>query len=305
VIVLGGGPAGENAAQHAIKGSERTAVIVEDALLGGECSYWACIPSKAVLRPVEVLDCARALPGVAGALTGSLDVDAVLARRDDFTHHHDDGGQVEWARQAGIDVVRGRGRLAGEKKAEVTASDGSDRALRARQAVVVATGSTASVPPVPGLREARPWTSRDVTNLREVPRRVAVIGGGVVAGESATWLWGLGAREITLIQRSSSLLAGLEPFSVASSPTGSRASGSGCCSTPRCSPSGARRRRTPVSGGSMAAQPRFPPADRRSRSMRSSWLPGAPPPPLTSGWTGSGWTWAARTASSLPTTTCR
>lgn len=212
VVVIGGGPPGENTAQYAIRGSDRTAAIVEAELLGGECSYWACMPSKALLRPVDVMATARALPGVAEAITGQLNVDAVLARRDKFTHGRDDSSQVDWAEGAGIDLVRGRGRLAGEKTVEVLAPDGSSRTLRARHAVVIATGTTASVPPVSGLREARPWISRDVTNLQEVPRRVAVIGGGVVACESATWLKGLGAEEVTLIEPSPSLLAKQEPF---------------------------------------------------------------------------------------------
>ena len=181
VVVIGGGPAGENAARYAIKDSQRTAVIVEAELLGGECSYWACVPSKALLRPVSVLDTGRALPGVAGTLRGGVDVVAVLARRDSLINHRDDSGQVEWVRGAGIDVVRGWGRLAGEKRVEVDARDGPSRIVHARQAVVIATGSKAAIPPVDGLHEARPWTSRDVTNLQDVPRRVAVIGGGVVA----------------------------------------------------------------------------------------------------------------------------
>ena len=212
VIVLGGGAAGENAAQYAIQGSPRTAVIVEPELVGGECSYWACMPSKALLRPVELLDAARAVPGVAQALSGSLDLEAILGRRDRFTHDHDDSRQVEWANGAGIEVVRGRGRLAGERTVEVTADDGAVRMLKARHAVVIATGTTAAIPPVEGLSEARPWTSRDVTNLREVPRRVAVIGGGVVGSESTTWLHGLGAEEVTIVEPESSLLASLEPF---------------------------------------------------------------------------------------------
>ncbi|MBV9941921.1 MAG: NAD(P)/FAD-dependent oxidoreductase, partial [Solirubrobacterales bacterium] len=212
VIVIGGGPAGENVAHYAIKDSDRTAVIVEAELLGGECSYWACMPSKALLRPVEVMASGRALPGVSARLSGSLDVDAVLGRRDSFTHKHDDSGQVEWARGEGIDVVRGRGRLAGERTVEVGAADGRARTLHAREAVVIATGTTPSIPPVDGLAEARPWTSRDVTNLTEVPGRVAMIGGGVVACEATTWLQGLGAREITMIEPEAALLAHLEPF---------------------------------------------------------------------------------------------
>jgi dihydrolipoamide dehydrogenase len=212
VVVIGGGPAGENAAAYAIKGSERTAVIVEAELLGGECSYWACVPSKALLRPVELLDEGRAVPGVASVVASSVDVGAALGRRDEFVHHHNDSGQVEWARAVGVDVVRGRGRLVGPKAVEVTAADGSISVLSAREAVVIATGSRAAIPLVRGLGEARPWTSRDVTNLREVPDRVVVVGGGVVACEATTWLNGLGAKEVTIIERGPGLLARQEPF---------------------------------------------------------------------------------------------
>lgn len=212
VVVIGGGPAGENAAQYAVQGSERTAVIVEAELLGGECSYWACTPSKAMLHPVDLFDQSRSMPAVAHALSGPIDVTATLARRDRFTHDHHDLTQVEWANRFGIDLVRGRGRLAGERTVEVTASDGTARRLAARHAVVVATGTTATIPPIHGLPEAKPWTSRDVTNLREVPRRVAVIGGGAVGCEATTWLRGLGAMEVTIVEPGSSLLAHLEPF---------------------------------------------------------------------------------------------
>ncbi|GAC1384925.1 MAG: NAD(P)/FAD-dependent oxidoreductase [Acidimicrobiales bacterium] len=212
VVVIGGGPPGENVAQYAIAGSDRTAVIVEAELVGGECSYWACMPSKALLRPVEVLAAARALPGVREMVTGTLDLNSVLSRRDDFTSHLDDSSQVKWAKSVGIDVVRGWGRLVGDRRVEVTTADGTTRTLHARHAVVIATGTTAAVPPVPGLREARPWTSRDVTNLHEIPRRVAVVGGGVVACESVTWLKGLGAEEVTVIEPGPRLLAKQEPF---------------------------------------------------------------------------------------------
>jgi pyruvate/2-oxoglutarate dehydrogenase complex dihydrolipoamide dehydrogenase (E3) component len=209
VVVIGGGPPGENVAQYAISGSDRTAVIVEAERVGGECSYWACMPSKALLRPAEVLAAGRAVPGV--PVGDRLDVDAVLARRDAIVHGLDDSSQVEWARGAGIDVVRGRGRLVGERAVDVTGPGGAVRTLRARNAVVLATGSTAVVPDVPGLAQARPWTSRDVTNLHEVPPRIAVIGGGVVACEAAVWLRALGA-EVTLLVAGKTLLARLEPF---------------------------------------------------------------------------------------------
>ncbi len=207
VIVIGGGAVGENAASYAIAGSDRTAVIVEHELLGGECSYWACMPSKALLRPSEVLETARNMPGVAG-LVGekTLDIDAVLARRESFTNGLDDSSQVKWAESAGISVIRSHGRVSGVKTVEV---DG--RTLTARHAVVIATGTTASIPDTPGLRDALPWTSRDATNIHEIPRRAAIIGGGVVACESATWLLSFGC-EVTMIVRGSALLAQGEPF---------------------------------------------------------------------------------------------
>ncbi|MCB8908608.1 dihydrolipoyl dehydrogenase family protein [Rhodococcus rhodochrous] len=212
VIVLGAGPAGENAAQYAIAGSDRTAVLVEHELVGGECSYWACMPSKALLRPTQVLATARNMPGVADKISAhGVEVPAVLARRDSFTHNRDDSSQVDWAEGAGIDVVRGHGRLAGERTVTVTGSDG-ERRLQARHAVVLATGTVPSIPDLPGLRDALPWTSRDATNLLEVPRRVLVVGGGVVACETATWLRQLGAEELTLAVRGDRLLPRVEPF---------------------------------------------------------------------------------------------
>ena len=212
VLVIGGGPPGENAAQYAIQGSSRTAAIIEHELVGGECSYWACMPSKTLLRPWEVLDSARHLPGVQSIVGDhSLDVAAMLKRRDEVVHNLDDSSQVDWATSAGIDVVRGTGRLAGDKTVEVTAKDGSVRTLRAREAVVLGTGTTAAIPPIPGLREAFPWTSRDATNLHELPRRIAVIGGGVVACEATTWLAAMGSK-VTLIGSAPNLLARNEEF---------------------------------------------------------------------------------------------
>jgi pyruvate/2-oxoglutarate dehydrogenase complex dihydrolipoamide dehydrogenase (E3) component len=211
VIVLGGGPAGENAAQYAIQGSDRTAVMVEAELVGGECSYWACMPSKTLLRPVDLRNSTVDVAGAAQT-PPQIDVPATLRRRDSFVHDRKDDSQVKWATDNNIDVVRGHGRLIGERLIEVTTAEGETQVLGARQAVVLATGSVAPVPPVTGLREAKPWSSRDATNLQEVPRRVAIVGGGVVACESATWLRGLGAEEVTIIERSPHLLAGREPF---------------------------------------------------------------------------------------------
>ncbi|MFC7431138.1 MULTISPECIES: dihydrolipoyl dehydrogenase family protein [unclassified Agrococcus] len=216
VIVIGGGPVGENAAQYAIEGSSRTAVLVEAELVGGECSYWACMPSKALLVPASVRSLAQHMPGLGAQ--APLDVEAVLARRDAFTSGWDDGGQVQWAEGAGIEVVRGRGRLVGERTVVV-----GDTTLVARHAVVIATGSVPVAPPIEGLEHALPWGSRDATSMHEVPGSILVVGGGVVACEAATWLAALGAR-VTLAVRGG-LLSRLEPEAGAAVEEGLRAAG--------------------------------------------------------------------------------
>ncbi|MER5644051.1 NAD(P)/FAD-dependent oxidoreductase [Streptosporangium sp. NPDC002524] len=207
VVVVGAGPAGENVADRAVRGG-LTAAIVERELAGGECSYWACIPSKALLRPVDL---AAEVSRVPGLTMGPIDTAAVLARRDEAVSHFDDAGQVEWIRSVPAEFVRGHGRLDGPGRVVVTAKDGSVRTLTARRAVVLATGTGATVPPIPGLAEASPWTSREVTAAKSVPGRLAVLGGGVVACEMAQAMHGLGARETTVLARSG-LLGRMEPF---------------------------------------------------------------------------------------------
>lgn len=206
VIVIGAGAAGENAADYAIRGSSRTAALIESDLVGGACSYYACMPSKALLRPLDVRAAATHLGGLPSSI--DIDPDALLKRRDSWVNEYSDAGQVEWAEGAGISVVRGRGRLAGERTVVVDGPDG-DRTLQARHAVVLATGS---VPVVPGILKAvEPWLSRDATSIVEVPESIAIIGGGVVACEAARWLAGLGAR-VTMLVRGDSLLSRFEPF---------------------------------------------------------------------------------------------
>ena len=210
VVVLGAGAVGENVADRAGR-TGLSVAIVEENLVGGECSYWACMPSKALLRPGAVLAQARAVAGAAGAVTGGVDVAATLASRDAIVHGWDDGSQVEWLDSVGIRLVRGRGRLAGPRRVEVTADGAGTVVLEARHAVVVATGSAPVLPDVPGLVELDPWTSREATAVRDVPGSLAIVGGGVVATEMATALADLGAR-VTLLARGERLLPAFEVF---------------------------------------------------------------------------------------------
>ncbi len=207
LIVLGAGPVGENVADYARKAG-LSCVIVESELVGGDCSFWACIPSKALLRPPSTLDAARRVSGAAPSVSDGIDVDAVLKRRDYWVNDWDDSGSLPWLEEAGIALVRGHGRLAGARRVEVTGPDGDVTVLTASHAVAVATGSAALIPDIPGLRDASPWTSREATSATTVPRSIAIIGGGVVAAEMATLYAALGST-VTVIARSG-VLAGLE-----------------------------------------------------------------------------------------------
>ena len=211
VVVVGAGPPGENVADRVRKGG-LTCLVIDRDLFGGECSYWACIPSKAILRPIEVHDAAARMPGVG---TGPVDAKAVFQRRDRFTgfdgHRHDDGSQVQWIEGTGSQVLRGNARMTGERRLVVEGADGTTT-VTARHAVVLAVGSDATVPPVPGLAEANPWTSREATSSEHVPRRLAVLGGGVVAVEMAQAYRGLGSEEVTIIEMLDRLVARQEAF---------------------------------------------------------------------------------------------
>ncbi|TQS45084.1 dihydrolipoyl dehydrogenase family protein [Cryptosporangium phraense] len=209
VIVIGAGPVGENVADRVVQGG-LTAAVVERELVGGECSYWACMPTKALLRSSSALRAARDLPGAREAAVGDLDVAGVLARRDSFASNWKDDGQASWLESAGIALYRGQGRIAGERVVEVTGADGTTSTLTARQAVVVATGSSALLPDIPGLREAEPWTSRDAASAKAVPGRLVILGAGVVGSEMATAFAALGSS-VTLLARDG-VLPLAEPF---------------------------------------------------------------------------------------------
>jgi dihydrolipoamide dehydrogenase len=211
VIVIGGGPAGEVAAGRCAAGGLATA-LVEHELVGGECSYWGCIPSKTMIRPGDVLAAAKRAPGAAEAVTRPPDTDAALRQRDDMTSGWHDDGQIEWLRGAGVDLVRGSGRLTGPRAVAVDLRDGGTRRLGARRAVVLAVGTRALIPPVDGLAEVKPWDNRGVTGLRQLPKRLVVLGGGTVGTEMAQCCKRLGSEEVTVIEGADRVLAHEEPF---------------------------------------------------------------------------------------------
>ncbi|MET7498600.1 NAD(P)/FAD-dependent oxidoreductase, partial [Streptomyces sp900116325] len=210
VIVIGAGPVGENVAERA-RAAGLSTVIVERELLGGECSFWACDPSKALLRPVVARADARRIPGLGQAVGGPLDVEAVLAHRDKMSSYWKDEDQADWLNSVSVDLIRGHGRLTGPKQVSVQTPDGELIALTARHAVAVSTGTRAALPPIPGLDTVRPWTSREATSAAEVPKRLAVVGGGVVAVEMATAWQALGSQ-VTMLVLENTLLQRMEPF---------------------------------------------------------------------------------------------
>ena len=199
-IVLGGGPAGEHCAARLVAGGLRVA-IVERELLGGECSYWGCIPSKTLVRPGEALQAARAAPGAREAIAGGVDAAAAFAWRDFMVSGYDDSSQSSWAAGEGIEVLRGAGRLAGPGRVTV-----GDQTYSAND-IVIATGSDPVIPPVPGLRALDGiWTNREATALTEVPRRLLILGGGPVGLELGQALARMGAS-VAIVEGMGRLLA--------------------------------------------------------------------------------------------------
>ena len=206
VVVVGAGPAGEVAAgrlaEHRLK-----VAIVEDRLVGGECSFWACMPSKALLRPYEALAEVKRIPGAAEAVTGKLDVAAVLARRDEIIHGLDDSEQLPWLEQRKVELIRGHGRLSGERRVTVNGEE-----LEAKRAVFLAPGSLPALPPIPGLDSIDgAWTNRDATTAQTIPDRLVVLGGGVVGVEMAQAFQTLGSQ-VTLIEGARRLIPNEEEF---------------------------------------------------------------------------------------------
>lgn len=206
VIVVGAGPAGEIAAGRLAGRGERSVAIVERDLVGGECSFYACMPSKALLRPQEVLAEAHRVPGAAEAVANPLDVQAVLTRRDEVIADLDDAGQLPWLEDRGIELFRGAARLDGERRVVV-----GDDLLVAGEAVFIATGSTAAIPGIPGLAEAGAWSNRQITTAKQAPESLLVLGGGFVGVEMAQ-AWATLGSKVTLIEALDRVLSREEPI---------------------------------------------------------------------------------------------
>lgn len=210
VIVIGAGPGGEVVAGACAESGLAT-VVVERELVGGECSFWGCMPSKGLLRPTDVMGAAERVPGAREAITGAINAPAALQWRDEITNGWDDQHHVKWLTDRGVTVIRGSARLAGPRTVEVSRPEGTNR-LTATRAVVVATGSSAAIPPIDGLRDIRIWDNRGVTEAKEVPRSLIVLGGGAIGVEMAQAWHSLGTQDVTVIEAMDRLIPAEEPF---------------------------------------------------------------------------------------------
>ena len=201
VVVLGGGSTGEAfaAAMRALE-PETPITLIEQGLVGGECSYYACMPSKALLRPPEALAAARLVPGAAEVVTGALDVERAFWHRDQVTSGLDDSSQADYLAEHKVELVRGRAHIAGRGTIEV-----GERTIGYSR-LLIATGSVPSIPPVPGLNEIEFWTNREATSTHEVPERLIVVGGGPVGGELAQVFSRMGSR-VTIVDVGERLLS--------------------------------------------------------------------------------------------------
>jgi pyruvate/2-oxoglutarate dehydrogenase complex dihydrolipoamide dehydrogenase (E3) component len=210
VIIMGAGPVGKTVADR-VRAAELKVAVVEQELVGGDCTYWGCIPSKAMLRPVIALADTCRVDGARDAVSGPLNAAGVFGRRDRYVTNWDDDGRAHQVKEIGAELFRGHARLDGARRVAVVTSDDQVVVLEARHAVVVCTGSRAAIPDIPGIAAAHAWTNREATESSAVPDRLAVIGGGPQGVEMATAWHGLGAS-VTLLEPEGRLLHRMEPF---------------------------------------------------------------------------------------------